>query len=159
MNLNWSKWSKNLLQICSKEAMMQNSRKLILSWVLWDNCCLQFLSRHLRCAFWRNGEIEAKLWPLGEVLCDPDYFTLMPGYFCLLFCRCVSDILAQLLLKELIIFVGRLAAARNVYGVTIGGIMGHAVCTGAAVLGGKQLASHINERMVAVCAIAYLWWC
>lgn len=30
--------------------------------------------------------------------------------------------------------------------------MGHAICTGAAVLGGKQLASHINENMVAVSA-------
>jgi putative Ca2+/H+ antiporter (TMEM165/GDT1 family) len=33
-------------------------------------------------------------------------------------------------------------------GVTLGGIVGHAVCTGAAVLGGRHLASHINERTV-----------
>lgn len=49
----------------------------------------------------------------------------------------------------------RLAAARNVYGVTLGGIMGHAICTGIAVLGGKQFASHINENMVAVSSIGH----
>jgi len=32
----------------------------------------------------------------------------------------------------------------------VGGILGHSICTGAAVLGGKHLASHIDERMVAV---------
>ncbi|PSC74385.1 P-loop containing nucleoside triphosphate hydrolase isoform B [Micractinium conductrix] len=42
-----------------------------------------------------------------------------------------------------------LAAAADVFGVTVGGILGHAMCTGAAVLGGKHLAEHINERMVA----------
>lgn len=44
-----------------------------------------------------------------------------------------------------------LAAASDVLGVTIGGILGHALCTGAAVMGGKHLASHIDERMVALC--------
>lgn len=43
-----------------------------------------------------------------------------------------------------------LAASANVVGVTLGGVVGHAVCTGAAVLGGKQLASHIDERTVGV---------
>lgn len=42
-----------------------------------------------------------------------------------------------------------LAAASDVFGVTVGGILGHAMCTGAAVLGGKHLAEHIHERMVA----------
>lgn len=42
------------------------------------------------------------------------------------------------------------AAASNVVGVVAGGILGHSICTGAAVLGGKHLASHIDERMVAV---------
>eukprot|EP00887_Chlorella_sp_A99_P008267 scaffold12.g8267.t1 len=40
-----------------------------------------------------------------------------------------------------------LAAASDVVGVTLGGILGHALCTGAAVLGGKHLAAHIEERM------------
>eukprot|EP00803_Ostreobium_quekettii_P001076 evm.model.scf_23.17 EVM.evm.TU.scf_23.17 scf_23:193817-200790(-) len=43
-----------------------------------------------------------------------------------------------------------LAASRNVYGVVLGGVLGHTACTGLAVLGGKQLAAHINERMVAI---------
>lgn len=44
-----------------------------------------------------------------------------------------------------------LAASSNPYGVTIGGVMGHAVCTGAAVLGGRHMATRISERAVAVC--------
>ena len=35
-------------------------------------------------------------------------------------------------------------------GVTLGGILGHALCTGAAVLGGRHLAEHIDERMVSI---------
>ena len=42
-----------------------------------------------------------------------------------------------------------LAAASDVVGVTLGGILGHAICTGAAVIGGKHLATHIDERLVA----------
>lgn len=34
--------------------------------------------------------------------------------------------------------------------VTLGGVLGHAICTGAAVLGGRHLASHIDERVVSV---------
>lgn len=41
-----------------------------------------------------------------------------------------------------------LAAAKNVYGVTLGGILGHAGCTGLAVLGGRMLAAQISERTV-----------
>ena len=41
-----------------------------------------------------------------------------------------------------------LAMAGNSYGVCLGGVLGHAVCTGIAVLGGKGLAAHINERMI-----------
>ena len=44
-----------------------------------------------------------------------------------------------------------LAASSNPYGVTIGGIIGHAVCTGAAVIGGRHMATRISERAVAVC--------
>ncbi|PNH06829.1 GDT1-like protein 5 [Tetrabaena socialis] len=43
-----------------------------------------------------------------------------------------------------------LAASEDVVGVTLGGILGHALCTGAAVLGGRHLASHINEHTVLV---------
>jgi len=39
-----------------------------------------------------------------------------------------------------------LAAAKNVYGVTAGGVLGHALCTGIAVVGGKMLAERISEK-------------
>lgn len=41
-----------------------------------------------------------------------------------------------------------LAAVNDAVGVTIGGCLGHMICTGAAVLGGRQLASVIDERTV-----------
>lgn len=41
-----------------------------------------------------------------------------------------------------------LAAAKNPYGVTLGGIIGHAFCTGGAVLGGRMLATKISPRSV-----------
>lgn len=44
-----------------------------------------------------------------------------------------------------------LAADENPVGVVLGGILGHTLCTAAAVFGGKSLASRISERMVAVC--------
>ncbi|PPS09136.1 hypothetical protein GOBAR_AA11506 [Gossypium barbadense] len=43
-----------------------------------------------------------------------------------------------------------LAADENPFGVVLGGILGQAVCTTAAVLGGKSLASQISEKIVAL---------
>lgn len=43
-----------------------------------------------------------------------------------------------------------LAAQADVLGVIIGSIIGHAACTGAAVLGGKHLAEHIDEKLVGL---------
>lgn len=48
------------------------------------------------------------------------------------------------------LFTCRLAAQADVLGVIIGSIVGHAACTGAAVLGGKHLAEHIDEKIVGV---------
>ncbi|GJP52076.1 hypothetical protein CLOM_g11180 [Closterium sp. NIES-68] len=45
-----------------------------------------------------------------------------------------------------------LASEASVWGVAIGGCLGHAVCSGAAVMGGRHLASRISERTVALCA-------
>ncbi|VDK46891.1 unnamed protein product [Anisakis simplex] len=39
-----------------------------------------------------------------------------------------------------------LAARENVYGVVLGGVMGHALCTGIAVIGGKLVATQISVR-------------
>ncbi|XP_030471801.1 GDT1-like protein 4 [Syzygium oleosum] len=43
-----------------------------------------------------------------------------------------------------------LAADENPFGVVLGGIVGQALCTTAAVVGGKSLASQISERLVAL---------
>jgi len=43
-----------------------------------------------------------------------------------------------------------LAASKDMYGVILGGIIGHAVCTSLAVIGGRMLATRISERMVAL---------
>ena len=45
-----------------------------------------------------------------------------------------------------------MAAAKDPYGVTIGGIIGHGLCTGIAVIGGRMLASRISEKAVATVA-------
>eukprot|EP00540_Astrosyne_radiata_P022763 CAMPEP_0116857136 /NCGR_PEP_ID=MMETSP0418-20121206/20357_1 /TAXON_ID=1158023 /ORGANISM="Astrosyne radiata, Strain 13vi08-1A" /LENGTH=299 /DNA_ID=CAMNT_0004490729 /DNA_START=137 /DNA_END=1036 /DNA_ORIENTATION=- len=42
-----------------------------------------------------------------------------------------------------------LAAAKNPYGVTVGGCLGHSLCTGLAVIGGRMLAARISEKTVA----------
>jgi len=41
-----------------------------------------------------------------------------------------------------------LAAAKEPIGVTLGSCLGHALCTGLAVIGGRLLATSISERMV-----------
>jgi putative Ca2+/H+ antiporter (TMEM165/GDT1 family) len=41
-----------------------------------------------------------------------------------------------------------LAAAKNPFGVTAGGIVGHAICTGGAVLAGNMIASKVSHRTV-----------
>ncbi|KAG8232111.1 hypothetical protein J437_LFUL011654 [Ladona fulva] len=43
-----------------------------------------------------------------------------------------------------------LAAREDVIGVTIGGILGHAICTGMAVLGGRMIAQRISVRTVTL---------
>ena len=43
-----------------------------------------------------------------------------------------------------------LSAAKNPYGVTLGGCIGHTLCTGMAVLGGRMLAARISEKTVSI---------
>jgi len=43
-----------------------------------------------------------------------------------------------------------LAAHKEPYGVTVGGCIGHTICTGVAVIGGRMLASKISEKTVAL---------
>eukprot|EP00210_Caulerpa_lentillifera_P003986 g3803.t1 len=42
-----------------------------------------------------------------------------------------------------------LGAVQNVSGVVLGGFLGHLLCTGAAVLGGKKIATHVNEQLIS----------
>lgn len=42
-----------------------------------------------------------------------------------------------------------LASAKNPIGVTIGGILGHSICTASACIGGRMLASNISEKTVS----------
>jgi putative Ca2+/H+ antiporter (TMEM165/GDT1 family) len=42
-----------------------------------------------------------------------------------------------------------LAASKNIVGVILGGLLGHAFCTGVAVIGGRLLAAKISEKAVA----------
>lgn len=39
-----------------------------------------------------------------------------------------------------------LAAREDVWGVTIGSLLGHSICTGIAVLGGRMVAQLISVR-------------
>lgn len=43
-----------------------------------------------------------------------------------------------------------LASSKDPYGIIAGGLLGHAFCTGVAVIGGRLLASRISERTVAI---------
>lgn len=43
-----------------------------------------------------------------------------------------------------------MAAATEPIGVTLGGIIGHSICTGLAVLGGRALATRISERTITL---------
>jgi len=50
-----------------------------------------------------------------------------------------------------------LAARSDPLGVTLGGIAGHAACTGLAVIGGRAFASAISERVVLAAGGALFW--
>ncbi len=41
------------------------------------------------------------------------------------------------------------ASSKNPFGVVLGGLVGHALSTGIAVIGGKMLATKISERAVS----------
>lgn len=50
-----------------------------------------------------------------------------------------------------------LASAKDPYGVTLGGVIGHGFCTGLAVIGGRLLATRISERTVALSGGLLFW--
>eukprot|EP01100_Stratorugosa_tubuloviscum_P002416 TRINITY_DN1560_c2_g4_i1.p1 TRINITY_DN1560_c2_g4~~TRINITY_DN1560_c2_g4_i1.p1 ORF type:complete len:262 (-),score=131.51 TRINITY_DN1560_c2_g4_i1:151-936(-) len=52
-----------------------------------------------------------------------------------------------------------MAAAQDPYGITLGGILGHALCTGCAVIGGRLLAARISVKTVTLLgAILFLFF-
>ena len=53
-----------------------------------------------------------------------------------------------------------LGAARDWRGVIFGAILGHALCTGIAILGGRVMSSRISERQVLLASgVLFLWFC
>lgn len=53
-----------------------------------------------------------------------------------------------LVINNICIFLGYFCVffLQNVVGVTIGGTLGHALCTGLAVIGGRLIAQRISVR-------------
>jgi putative Ca2+/H+ antiporter (TMEM165/GDT1 family) len=49
-----------------------------------------------------------------------------------------------------------LSVLQDVIGVTIGGILGHALCTGLAVVGGRIIAQRISVRTGILPYVMYL---
>ena len=70
---------------------------------------------------------------------------------------CISPVFVQCFLLTLFAEWGDrsqiativMAASRNPFGVTFGGTIGHALCTGLAVVGGKVLSDHISVKTVS----------
>merc|ERR1712086_398455 len=53
-----------------------------------------------------------------------------------------------------------LAATKDPYGVTVGGLLGHSLCTAMAVIGGRMLATRISERtMLLLGGVVFLIFC
>ena len=52
-----------------------------------------------------------------------------------------------------------LASAKDPYGVTLGGVIGHGLITGVAVIGGRLLATRISEVRQRVCVSVCLCVC
>jgi len=50
-----------------------------------------------------------------------------------------------------------LAAAKDPLGVNVGAILGHSICTGMAVIGGRMLAASISERTISIFGGVIFW--
>ncbi len=72
--------------------------------------------------------------------------------------RCVRGRYSRARALHSALFILSLAAAarEDVYGVCVGGILGHALCTGLAVLGGRFIATRISVRTVTLVGIQWL---
>lgn len=92
-----------------------------------------------------ESQTQAVCMPVLPVLCPPDMLI-----------RVSSELSVHIAATSLHstycmnLFCTGLAASANVIGVSLGGILGHCMCTGGAVLGGRQMAAYVAERTLAV---------
>eukprot|EP00239_Pterosperma_sp_CCMP1384_P001168 CAMPEP_0197844648 /NCGR_PEP_ID=MMETSP1438-20131217/1647_1 /TAXON_ID=1461541 /ORGANISM="Pterosperma sp., Strain CCMP1384" /LENGTH=172 /DNA_ID=CAMNT_0043455575 /DNA_START=314 /DNA_END=832 /DNA_ORIENTATION=- len=63
---------------------------------------------------------------------------------------CVITFLAEWGDRSQLATIG-LAAQSDVLGVIIGGICGHFICSGGAVIGGRRIADKISEKAIVLC--------
>ncbi|XP_020177475.1 GDT1-like protein 5 isoform X1 [Aegilops tauschii subsp. strangulata] len=81
----------------------------------------------------------------SQVSCTKGLFYSPPSKATLMLL--LDDLVYSLPFSSQIATIG-LAADENPFGVVIGGVIAQALCTTAAVMGGKSLASQISEKMV-----------
>ncbi|KAJ4960022.1 hypothetical protein NE237_019932 [Protea cynaroides] len=123
-------------------------------WSLWEGFTEEGESEEL-------SEVEAKLdadWKAGAAKAGPkeddnlkkQKRPLLMQFFSPIFLKAFSiTFFGEWGDKSQLATIG-LAADENPFGVVLGGIIGQALCTTAAVIGGKSLASSISEKMVAL---------
>lgn len=84
------------------------------------------------------GEVEESLKDDDKILKAKGLYTVVIGVFAMTFIAEWGD-------KSQIATIA-MGAARDTPGVILGAVIGHAMCTGLAVMGGKLLATKVNER-------------
>ncbi|XP_064965780.1 GDT1-like protein 5 isoform X3 [Musa acuminata AAA Group] len=109
-------------------------------WSLWEGFNEESESEEL-------AEVEAKL---GSDDLKKQQRPFLTQFFSPIFIKAFSiTFFGEWGDKSQIATIG-LASDENPFGVVLGGIIGQALCTTAAVIGGKSLASQISEKMVAL---------
>jgi len=98
---------------------------------------------------WQGGGMDAELAETEKELAASKKAKKNKGELAVLLETFVITFLAEWGDRSQIATIG-LAASEDPFGVTLGGVVGHAVCTGAAVLGGKHMALYVSERAVAI---------
>ena len=107
----------------------------------------------------RLEEVEAELGKKDDDI-DPEAAQAVAGKSSVMVAleRLVSPVFAQAATMTFVAEWGdrsqiatiALGAQKEPFGVIFGGIIGHCMCTGVAVLGGKMISNHISERSVAL---------
>eukprot|EP01026_Neomeris_dumetosa_P060221 TRINITY_DN56736_c0_g1_i3.p2 TRINITY_DN56736_c0_g1~~TRINITY_DN56736_c0_g1_i3.p2 ORF type:complete len:232 (-),score=29.61 TRINITY_DN56736_c0_g1_i3:305-1000(-) len=94
---------------------------------------------------WKNGNNEN-----GKVSQKNVGYKILSTFLSPIFLKAFSiTFLAEWGDRSQIATIG-LATQDNVWGVSLGGIVGHIICTGAAVIGGRHLAAHVDERKMSI---------